>query len=152
MSCQPEILVGSNEFDFAGIPPIQVLAYAREVHLAEKLHALTMPRARPNSRVKDLPDLALLGLTGPFESASIQRAIATTFAHRNTHLVPAEVPTPPASWEAPYLRMVQEDRMRWTSLAEITEAVRAFLDPVLRGNEGVWVPARWSWEQRVEEW
>jgi len=146
MSYQPEIIVGSGDFAFAGIPPVEALAYAREVHIAEKLHALTMPRARPNSRVKDLPDLALLGLTGPFESAAVSRAIEATFAHRSTHPVPTEVPEPPSAWEVPCLRMVREEGLRWTSLAEVTAAVRAFLDPVLRGETGVWSPVRWSWE------
>lgn len=145
MLYRPDVLSGSNDLEFAGIPPIQVLAYAREVHIAEKLHALTMPRARPNSRVKDLPDLALLGLTGSFESAAIRQAISATFTHRETHEVPAQVPAPPPAWEVPYQRMAQEDDLRWASLEVVTEAVCAFLNPVLRGDEGVWAPEDWSW-------
>ncbi len=80
MARPPEILAGSNLFDFAGIPPVSVRVYAREVHVAEKLHALTLPRARENTRVKDLPDIALLGTTGAFASAALREAIRATFA------------------------------------------------------------------------
>jgi nucleotidyltransferase AbiEii toxin of type IV toxin-antitoxin system len=34
---------------FAGIPAVMVRAYRRERHIAEKLHAYTLPRERPNS-------------------------------------------------------------------------------------------------------
>ncbi|MFO0759009.1 MAG: nucleotidyl transferase AbiEii/AbiGii toxin family protein [Byssovorax sp.] len=147
MSYRPELLVGARDFEFAGIPPIQVLAYAREVHLAEKLHAFTMPRPRPNSRVKDLPDMTLLGLTGPFESSAIMSAIKDTFIHRATHPIPAEIPAPPMSWDVPYGRMAQEDRLPWATLTEVAEAARAFLNPVLCGNDGIWAPASWSWQE-----
>ncbi|MFT3771927.1 MAG: nucleotidyl transferase AbiEii/AbiGii toxin family protein [Minicystis sp.] len=142
----PEIIEGRDDYGFAGIPPVRILACAREIHIAEKLHALTMPRTRPNSRVKDLPDLALLALTGPFESTAITRAIEVTFVHRVTHPVPGEIPAPPPAWEVPYLRMVQVDGLRWATLADVTDAVRAFLNPVLRGDGGVWSPDRWSWD------
>ncbi len=61
MARPPEILSAGGLFDFAGIPPVSVYVYAREVHVAEKLHALTLSRARENTRVKDLPDHSLAG-------------------------------------------------------------------------------------------
>lgn len=142
----PEILLGSDVFAFAGIPPVSVRAYAREVHVAEKLHAFTMPRMRPNSRIKDLPDLALLATTGPFESRVLRETIVETFAPRATHVPPIELPDPPAGWEMPYARMAHENSLCWASLSEVTGAVRAFLNPVLRGDAGVWSPERWAWE------
>jgi hypothetical protein len=45
-----------------------------ETHLAEKLHAYTMPRVRPNTRVKDLPDLVLLGTIRALEAATVREA------------------------------------------------------------------------------
>jgi hypothetical protein len=141
----PEILLGSDVFSFAGISPVSVRAYAREVHVAEKLHAFTMPRARPNSRIKDLPDLALLATTGPFESRALRETIIETYAQRATHVFPVELPEAPPGWETPYARMAHENSLRWASLAEVTEAVRAFLNPVLRGDLGVWSPDRWAW-------
>lgn len=121
-------------------------AYAREAHVAEKLHAFTMPRTRPNSRIKDLPDLALLATTGPFDAGPLRAAIMETFAHRATHAVPIELPDPPAGWEAQYARMAHENSLRWSSLAEVTAAVRDFLNPVLRGDAGAWSPERWAWQ------
>lgn len=148
MAYPPETLSSGDLFSFAGISPFSVRVYAREVHVAEKLHALTQPRARENSRVKDLPDLALLGTTGPFESAALREAIRATFAQRTVQEVPSSIPAPPESWAAPYANMVEENALRWTTLAEVTEAVRAFLNPVLRGDDGVWAPELWSWQAR----
>ena len=56
------------------LPAVSTLALGMAVStnlfaLAEKLQAFTMPRNRPNSRVRDLPDLALLAKTGPIEGA-----------------------------------------------------------------------------------
>jgi hypothetical protein len=147
MAAPAEIIRGSDLFAFASIPPIQVLAYAREVHLAEKVHAFTASRARENTRVKDLPDIALLALTGPFESHAVRAAIQATFDARTTHPLPAAVPLPPESWRVPYARMAQENGLRWTSLDEIAEVARAFLDPVLRGDEGTWDPPTWTWRR-----
>lgn len=42
---------------FAGIAPPTLRLYPIETHTAEKLHAYTMPRRRPNSRVKALVDV-----------------------------------------------------------------------------------------------
>jgi hypothetical protein len=43
--------------DFIDVPPTKVRLYPRSSHVAEKLHAFTLPRPTPNSRVKDLPDI-----------------------------------------------------------------------------------------------
>jgi hypothetical protein len=58
-----------------GIAPPTLRLYPIETHIAEKLHAYTMPRARPNSRVKDLPDLALLGTAQPIEAKRLRAAL-----------------------------------------------------------------------------
>ncbi len=147
MAHPPDLLSGSVLFDFAGIPPISVRVYAREVHVAEKLHALTLPRVRENTRVKDLPDLALLGTTGAFEGAMLREAIQATFAQRGSHEVPSSIVDPPERWAAPNANMVEENLLRWATLDAVTAAVRAFLDPVLRGEDGVWDPASWSWRE-----
>jgi hypothetical protein len=139
-------LHGSDLFAFAGFAPVSVRVYAREVHIAEKLHALTFPRGE-NSRVKDMPDIALLGTTGPFESTALRDAIGATFAQRGTHDVPPSIEAPPARWAPSYASMVEENTLRWRTLDDLTAAVRAFLEPVLRGEDGVWDPASWSWQR-----
>jgi Nucleotidyl transferase AbiEii toxin, Type IV TA system len=75
--------------------------YPIETHIAEKLHAYTMPRTRPNTRVKDLPDLALLATTEPLEAARLRAALERTFAFRATHPLPTSLPNPPANWLTP---------------------------------------------------
>jgi len=46
---------GTDFFAFAGIARTQCRIYPREAHIAEKLHAYTLPRKRENTRVKKLP-------------------------------------------------------------------------------------------------
>jgi predicted nucleotidyltransferase component of viral defense system len=50
---EPEAQVAEDLLGFAGIAPPTLRLYPIETHVAEKLHAYTMPRARPNTRVKD---------------------------------------------------------------------------------------------------
>ncbi len=153
---EPDRIVLANVLAFAGVPPPTLRVYPVETHLAEKLHAYTMPRARPNSRVKDLPDLALMATAGPIrrraphpvrpiEASRLRAAIVQTFAFRGTHEVPDCLPGPPESWHEPYAAMAREDLLRWGTLVEAFEAARAFLDPVLAGlSDGRWDPVRWS--------
>ena len=113
--------------------------------IAEKLHAYTVPRPRPNSRVKDLPDIALLAEAGALDASNLAQAIAETFAHRATHPVPARLPDLPEAWAPVYARMAEEEDLPWADLTRLGDAVRAFLDPVLAGAGGVWEPAAWRW-------
>ncbi len=132
---------------FADIAPPTLRLYPVVSHIAEKLHALTMPRSRPNTRVRDLPDIALLATIGPIEGTKLHLALERTFGFRGTHALPALVPAPPAFWEAPYAAMASSDGLIWQTLAEATKAVSAFLDPALDSvNCGTWEPMDWRWE------
>ena len=59
-----EAVEGRDWLEFAGIgaPPFRMIP--SEQQFAEKLHAYTLPRSTPNSRVKDLIDLLLLIRSG----------------------------------------------------------------------------------------
>ena len=46
---EPEVVIAKDVLAFAGIAPPTLRLYPIETHIAEKLHAYTMPRARPNS-------------------------------------------------------------------------------------------------------
>lgn len=143
---EPDVITAEDTLAFAGIAPPTLRLYPVVSHIAEKLHALTMPRPRPNTRVRDLPDIALLATTGPIDGGELRRAIETTFAFRNTHPVPFVVPTPPSVWEGPYGTMAAIDELPWATLPQVTAAVSAFLDPVLRsGTALIWAPGEWSW-------
>jgi hypothetical protein len=143
---EPDVITAEDTLGFAGIAPPAIRLYPVVSHIAEKLHALTMPRPRPNTRVRDLPDIALLATTGPIDGAELRWAIETTFAFRNTHPIPVAVPTPPDSWQGPYLAMSANDELPWATLAEVTAAVSEFLDPVLRLDATLgWIPREWKW-------
>jgi len=143
---EPEVIVAEDALAFAGIAPPMLRVYPVETHIAEKLHAYTMPRARPNSRVKDLPDFALIAMAGSVEASQLRAAINQTFAFRGTHDVPKQLSAPPPTWEGPYAVIAKEDQLPWLTVDEAFEAARAFLDPVLAGlSDGRWNPEGWSW-------
>ena len=68
-----DVAVGEDYLDFAGVAPPVLRLYPVVSHAAEKLHAFTMPRSRANTRVRDLPDLALLAMTGPIDGSCERR-------------------------------------------------------------------------------
>lgn len=147
---EPDVVVGDDILGFVGIAPSSLRLYPVVSHIAEKLHAFTMPRPRPNTRVRDLPDLALLATTGPIEGAALRRAIELTFEFRGTHTFPTAVPPPPEFWAAPYAAMVENDDLAWKTLPEVTGAVERFLNPVLASSDcGTWEPRSWLWKSRA---
>lgn len=146
---EPEVVVAEDVLAFAGIAPPSLRLYPIATHIAEKLHAYTMPRSRPNSRVKDLPDLALLATAQAIDARTLREALEQTFTFRNTHLLPSLVPSPPWSWAIPYAAMARDDKLVWTTLADVTSAVQSFLDPVLADVlDANWSPSTWSWGGR----
>jgi hypothetical protein len=84
----PETVTADDVLAFAGIAPPMLRLYPIETHIAEKLHAYTMPRTRPNTRVKDLPDMALLATTEPLEAARLRAALEQLTAAVGTFLNP----------------------------------------------------------------
>jgi hypothetical protein len=133
---------------FAGIAPPRLRLYPVETHLAEKLHAYTMPRSEPNSRVKDLPDIALLARIGPLMASRVAAALDQTFTFRGTHELPPKLPRPPIAWKAPYGTMAGEFALRWKTLEACHEYGCRFVDPVLAGaRAATWDPVTWAWVQ-----
>ncbi len=142
----PELIEGSDLLAFAGVPRSKLRVYPRETHVAEKLHAYTLPRERVNSRMKDLPDLALLAQTGTFNQQSLRLALESTFTFRRSHALPAALPPPPPSWGQPYEYLAQSDGLPWPTLAAVYRAASTFLDPILGSGGEVWNPDRWTWD------
>lgn len=141
-----DLLTGLDLLRFAGLAPGRLRLYPLETHIAEKLHAYTLPRTRPNSRVKDLPDLALLGTVRELELATLRTALRETFAFRGTHPLPTSVPSPPSTWHAIYAAMAREDGLPWPTIEDLVAAVQSFLAPVLRGDAAErWAPSAWRW-------
>lgn len=102
-----EITTGHRWLDFAGIAAPKCPTISKEQHFAEKVHAYTVPRLTPNSRVRDLVDMVLLIRTA-LDAKRTTAAIAATFKRRKTHPVPAQLAAPPDAWKRPFAKLAQE--------------------------------------------
>jgi hypothetical protein len=128
-----ELLEGRNWLGFAGIYPTKFVAISKEQQFAEKLHAYTLPRLEgTNSRVKDVVDMALLLRLGTLDMERLREAIRTTFALRDTHVLPVVLPEAPASWTAPYRTLAAECSLDWT-LQEALQGIRNLLSGEISG-------------------
>ena len=143
---QAEVIQTPSLLEFAGVEPTVFQIYPIELHLAEKLHAYTLPRATPNSRVKDLPDIALLATLRELDLASVRDAIRQTFARRRTHPIPDTFAEPPDFWKAPYDRLASSNRLPWKNIEDVWKAAKVFLEPALGDGEGIWNPDEWAWQ------
>jgi len=143
---EPEVQSGTDLFEFVGIEPLEHRIYPREAHVAEKLHAWSLPRDRPNSRVKDLVDLGLMADGLKFEAKELRKSIEATFEFRETHPVPDQLPNVPESWPQQYQRHRDENPLSWETIGELTELVEQFLEPMLVEQvEGRWSPDEQEW-------
>jgi hypothetical protein len=112
---------------FAGFPDHQIEAVDPAQHFAEKLHAFTRPHGdRPNSRVKDLPDLLLLVDQGLSPSVELLTAVGHVFAVRSTHELPVELPDPPGDWADRYATLADELGLRAGTVDEAMATLRPF--------------------------
>jgi hypothetical protein len=100
--------------------------------------------------VRDLPDIAILASVGPVESEEVRAALALSFTHRATHALPSAFPDAPLRWAEPYAELAEANRLPWPSLQAVEHAARAFLDPVLRGEQMAWDPNGWAWSGRAQ--
>lgn len=146
VSGEADIVLADDVLGFAGIAPPRLRLYPLETHIAEKLHAYTLPRKRPNSRLKDLPDLGLLAGSRVIDAARLRGALEQTFTFRATHDLPPRLPEPPIAWSTAYAALARDDQLAWLTIEEVVLAARAFLDPVLQGHAvHTWTPSTWSW-------
>ena len=121
---------------FAGMPVADVEAVDFAQHFAEKLHAYTRRYGdRENSRAKDLVDMAILieERTDPGAALAAARHV---FAVRGLHVLPSELPDPPAFWREDYARLVQDLDMSARTVDDAMRVVRAFWAQALTTQEG----------------
>ncbi len=143
---EPDLLEGTHFFEKYGIPPVHVRAYPATTHLAEKLHAYTLPRDRVNMRLKDLVDMPLIALAlDGVTTTQLREAFELTFDFRDTHELPATLPVPPQEWLGPYDRLVDEEELAWPTLKELHSVAAALMDPILAGTNGTWSAAESRW-------
>jgi predicted nucleotidyltransferase component of viral defense system len=145
----PETLVGSDLLAFAGIAPVRFPVYPVTQHLAEKLHAYTLPRAQENTRTKDLLDMVTIAAMETIEGEALAEAAAATFAARGSHHLPATLPAPPAAWTASFRQLAAETAISPTAdLRAGYELAARFWAPVLTGTAlgRRWGPGAQAWD------
>jgi predicted nucleotidyltransferase component of viral defense system len=150
----PETVAAPDALSFMGVNPPMIPLYPLGTHLAEKLHAYTLPRDHPNSRMKDLLDIALVARepslkpSPVIDAVNLRKAMEHTFSARATHVLPGSVPPPPPQWNARYLRERELNALPWETIAEVHNTVCRFLDPILQGAvRGTWEPHAHAWSQ-----
>lgn len=129
----PADLETAHEQDFvsfAGIKPATFPMIPREVQFAEKLHAYTMPRSVPNSRVRDLVDMVLLIREGKVSPTKAQAALKSVFVRRKSHNVPAVLEPAPDRWGKSFAEMAEECGLK-IDLSEGFEILSRFYSKVV---------------------
>lgn len=144
---EPQVLQGTDFFERYGIAPVTILAYPPPSHLAEKLHAYTLPRERVNTRLKDLVDIALLaGALQGCTANELRRACCLTFDFRDSHPLPETLPPPPEQWLGPYDRLRDGEGLPWPTLSDLHASAARLVDPVLRGDDATWQGRHRGWD------
>lgn len=144
----PETKTGDDVLTFIGIAPLAHKIYPQEAHVAEKLHAWSLPRDKPNSRVKDFIDIGLLAANEQFEFDALHQPVEATFTFRDTHPTPQSIPECPPSWETQFEKIRDRDRLKWSSFDELKSLVSRFIEPLLDNTVEVatnWSPEREAW-------
>jgi Nucleotidyl transferase AbiEii toxin, Type IV TA system len=113
--------------DFAGFERHEVEVVDPAQHFAEKMHAFTRAYGeRPNSRVRDLPDLVLLIEDDLEPSPELFAIVAHLFGSRTTHELPVDLPDPPSSWRESYPALAAELDISAKTLDEAMARIRDF--------------------------
>ena len=128
-----EVVECRDWLQFAGIGHPRVRMISREQQIAEKLHAYTRPRSTPNSRVKDLVDLALLIGSAGLSEQRVADALRITFERRKTHMVPPALPSPPGDWQGRFQALAEECGLS-KDMESAFGDVRSFFDQVAAGD------------------
>lgn len=148
-----DVVVGDLEQHLSD-PVLERLGYERSCfpvypvaqHIAEKIHALTLPRDQENSRSRDLVDLVWFAERFTSTSDAIIDAATATFARRADHPWPPVIEAAPEAWDRTYDRYSKELRLRATNTALAVDAVRRWLHPVFAAEHGLtWDPATSTW-------
>lgn len=93
---------------FSQIPAGKYTAISEEQQFAEKIHAYTLPRQRPNSRVRDIVDMVILIHSKRMNRKKTKEMIQETFKRRKSHPVPPTLPIPTPSWKEPFRALAKE--------------------------------------------
>jgi hypothetical protein len=117
-------------FGFAGIDAPLIPVISQEQQFAEKVHAYTLPRKTPNSRVKDIVDILLLIEKGKLKTDKLQNALSKTFKQRKTHDIPSGLPDPPDTWDLPFKKMAETSGLP-ADLHSAMDRIRQFYKTII---------------------
>jgi len=121
---------------FAGLVPHEVETVDPTQHFAEKLHAFTrLYGDRPNTRVRDLPDLVLLIEDGLEPSAELLGVVRHVFNARAVRDLPAELPDPPAFWAERYRDLATELDIEAKTTGAAMALLRRFWSAALAAHD-----------------
>lgn len=119
--------------DFADIQPSVMPCYPLSQQIAEKVHTYTRPYATSEcTRVKDWVDLLLMAELGKLHGPTLLQALHATFNARHTHPLSTHLPKPSSAWATTFRHQSREMGLGYRALAEASEAIALFLDPVLQ--------------------
>lgn len=116
---------GRDWLAFAGIAAGCFPTLSAEQQLAEKLHAYTLPRTKPNTRVRNLVDMALLLKSAGLDGVLVKKALRAVFDRRKTHPLPATLEPLPKTWVGPFADMAAGCRLP-TDMETAFQAVHVF--------------------------
>lgn len=131
-----------------GYPRSRFPVYPVAQSIAEKIHALTLPRDQENTRARDLVDLVWFAERFTIHSTDVIDAAIATFAVRDEHPWPPTITPAPSSWAKPYAKLRQEVGLKPEGLVDATAYVSRFFAPVFEGQRGLaWGPVRGAWSE-----
>ncbi|MBA3736391.1 MAG: nucleotidyl transferase AbiEii/AbiGii toxin family protein [Actinobacteria bacterium] len=122
--------------DFAGLGRHEVEVVDPTQHFAEKVHAFTRSYGdRPNTRVRDLPDIVLLIDEGLGPTPELLSIVTRLFEARATHDIPTDLPDPPSFWRENYPAIATDLDVSAKTLNEAMALVRDFWTSLLQHKE-----------------
>lgn len=107
--------------------PEQLPCLSLRYHIAQKIHAMTLPPEgdRVNDRFRDLVDLLLLrDLVTDYDT--IRDACKEVFTYRDTHAWPPSFEVP-EQWVEPFARLAEDVELGTTDIYQAVVDLRAFL-------------------------
>jgi hypothetical protein len=110
--------------------PAELPCLPLRLHVAQKLHGMTLP-PRPgkrNERFRDLVDLLLLEKMVT-NYVGLREACEQVFRARGTHPWPPPLEVPP-HWDEPFAKLAQELELPVTDAAEAMVGVRTFVERI----------------------
>ena len=113
--------------------PAQLPCLPLRIHVAQKLHGMTLPPrpGKQNERFRDLVDLLLMDAMITHDYASLRDACELVFRNRNTHPWPPDLATVPAHWAQPFARLAEELELADTDVAAALVRVRDLVTRIL---------------------